>query len=172
MSNKITNVSALSAVLNGEEITPEIREKLENMKASYEKRKATKRVGLTKTQIANNALIEQIASAMEVGATYTIAEIGGLVADLNGASSQKIAPLMKKLVNEGKVTTEKVKAARVLEINANHPIFAALTKAYAEDKDKAAKLTDVLYAQASLIEGIGVDDPVAYANAVCSLITE
>lgn len=109
MANKITNVSALSAVLNGEEITPEIREKLENMKASYEKRKATKRVGLTKTQIANNALIEQIASAMEVGATYTIAEIGGLVADLNGASSQKIAPLMKKLVSEGKVTTEKVK---------------------------------------------------------------
>lgn len=79
---------------------------------------------------------------------------------------------MEKVLNAMPTNTEKVKAARVLEINANHPIFAALTKAYAEDKEKAAKLTDVLFAQASLIEGIGVDDPVAYANAVCSLITK
>ena len=79
---------------------------------------------------------------------------------------------MEKVLNAMPTNNEKVKAARVLEINANHPIFAALTKAYAEDKDKAAKLTDVLFAQASLIEGIGVDDPVAYANAVCSLITD
>ena len=79
---------------------------------------------------------------------------------------------MEKVLNAMPTATEKVKASRVLEINANHPIFAALTKAYAEDKEKAAKLTDVLFAQASLIEGIGVDDPVAYANAVCSLITE
>ena len=79
---------------------------------------------------------------------------------------------MEKVLNAMPTNTEKVKAARVLEINANHPIFAALTKAYAEDREKAAKLTDVLFAQASLIEGIGVDDPVAYANAVCSLITE
>lgn len=79
---------------------------------------------------------------------------------------------MEKVLNAMPNATEKIKAERVLEINANHPIFEALKKAYAEDKDKAAKLTDVLYAQASLIEGIGVDDPVAYANAVCSLIAE
>ena len=79
---------------------------------------------------------------------------------------------MEKVLNAMPTNTEKVKASRILEINANHPIFAALTKAYAEDKEKAARLTDVLYAQASLIEGIGVDDPVAYANAVCSLITD
>ena len=79
---------------------------------------------------------------------------------------------MEKVLNAMPTNTEKVKAARVLEINANHPIFAALTKAYAEDREKAAKLTDVLYAQASLIEGLAVDDPVAYANAVCSLITD
>ncbi len=79
---------------------------------------------------------------------------------------------MEKVLNAMPNNTEKIKAERVLEINANHPIFAALTKAYAEDKDKAAKLTDILFAQASLIEGIGVDDPVAYANAVCSLLAE
>ena len=79
---------------------------------------------------------------------------------------------MERVLNAMPTATEKVTAARILEINPNHPIFAALTKAYAEDKDKAAKITDVLYAQASLIEGIGLDDPVAYANAVCSLIAD
>ena len=79
---------------------------------------------------------------------------------------------MEKVLNAMPNNTEKIKAERVLEINANHPIFAVLTQAYAENKDKAAKLTDVLFAQASLIEGIGIDDPVAYANAVCSLITD
>ena len=79
---------------------------------------------------------------------------------------------MEKVLNSMPNNEEKIKASRVLEINANHPIFAALTKAYAEDKDKAAKLTDVLFAQASLIEGIAIDDPVAYANAVCSLISD
>ena len=109
MSTKITNVSALSAVLNGEEITPEIREKLEAMKASFEKRKATKRVGPTKAQIANAALAEQIAEAMEADVVYATADIAALVPELNGASSQKISPLMKKLVEAGKVTSEKVK---------------------------------------------------------------
>ncbi|MDD6396238.1 MAG: molecular chaperone HtpG [Acutalibacteraceae bacterium] len=79
---------------------------------------------------------------------------------------------MEKVLNSMPNNEEKIKASRVLEINANHPIFAALTQAYAEDKDKAAKLTDVLFAQASLIEGIAIDDPVAYANAVCSLISD
>lgn len=79
---------------------------------------------------------------------------------------------MEKVLNAMPGSEEKVKATRVLEINANHPIFAALTKAYAEDKEKAGKLTDILYAQASLIEGIAIEDPVAYANAVCSLLTD
>lgn len=79
---------------------------------------------------------------------------------------------MEKVLNAMPNSEEKIKASRVLEINANHPIFAALTQAYAENKEKAAKLTDVLFAQASLIEGIAVDDPVAYANAVCSLIAD
>ena len=77
---------------------------------------------------------------------------------------------MEKVLNAMPQNEEKVKAARILEINASHPIFAALTKAYAEDKDKAAKLTDILYTQAALIEGLPIDDPVAYANAVCDLI--
>ena len=113
MSTKITNVSALSAVLNGEVITPEIREKLENMKASFEKRKATKRVGPTKAQIANAALAEQIAEAMVADVAYGNAEIADLIPALNGATPQKVAPLMKALTETGKVVTTKVKGKNV-----------------------------------------------------------
>ncbi len=78
---------------------------------------------------------------------------------------------MEKVINAMPNSEEKIKATRVLEINANHPIFDTLVSAYAEDKDKAAKLTEVLYAQASLIEGVAIDDPAAYANTVCDLLT-
>ena len=62
------------------------------------------------------------------------------------------------------------KADRILEINANHPIFAALTAAHAADEERAAKLVNILYNQALLIEGMKIDDPVAYANDICSLL--
>ncbi|MGI6737548.1 MAG: hypothetical protein ACOX41_09670 [Anaerovoracaceae bacterium] len=63
-----------------------------------------------------------------------------------------------------------IKAERVLEINAGHDILPALQNAYAEDQDKARQYTEILYNQALLIEGLPVDDPVAYGNAVCSLM--
>lgn len=62
------------------------------------------------------------------------------------------------------------KAERVLEINANHPIFQKLTAVYTADEDKAADYIKILYNQALLIEGLHVEDPVAYANAVCNLL--
>ncbi len=65
--------------------------------------------------------------------------------------------------------TENLKAQKVLELNGGHPAFAALQKAFAEDKDKAAKLTRILLAQAKLIADIPLDDPSAYAELVCGL---
>ena len=40
----------------------------------------------------------------------------------------------------------------------------------AGDTDKLKKYSALLYAQAQLIEGLPVDDPAAYAEAVCSLM--
>ena len=62
-----------------------------------------------------------------------------------------------------------VKAKKVLEINGSHPVFAALQKAYAEDQEKAARLSRILLAQAKLIAGIPLDDPSAYTELVCGL---
>ena len=66
---------------------------------------------------------------------------------------------------------EGVKSDKVLELNAGHPVFAALQAAQAAgDAEKVRQYSEILYAQAQLIEGLPVDDPVAYAQAVCALM--
>ena len=50
-------------------------------------------------------------------------------------------------------------------------LFRSLKAAQeAGDTDKLKKYSALLYAQAQLIEGLPVDDPAAYAEAVCSLM--
>ena len=63
------------------------------------------------------------------------------------------------------------KAERVLELNGEHPVYASLTAAFeAGDTDKLAQYAKLLYDQACLIEGLSVDDPVAFSEAVCKLM--
>lgn len=63
------------------------------------------------------------------------------------------------------------KAQRVLEINGSHPVFNALTAAYAAgDTKKVETYAQLLYDQALLIEGLSVEDPVAFSNAICELM--
>ena len=65
--------------------------------------------------------------------------------------------------------TENIKAKKVLEVNGDHPAFAALQAAFADDRDRAAKLTKILLAQAKLIADVPLNDPPAYTELVCSL---
>ena len=67
---------------------------------------------------------------------------------------------------------EKVKAQRILEINDDHPVFAALQKVYAADKDKLGEYAMVLYNQALLLEGLPIEDPAGFADAVSKLMAE
>lgn len=73
---------------------------------------------------------------------------------------------MEKVLNQ-QPGQEKIHAERVLELNAEHPIFQKLKTA---NQDTLAKYATVLYAQAQLIEGLPLEDPVAYANTVCELL--
>lgn len=79
---------------------------------------------------------------------------------------------MEKILNSmpGAEKDQPVKAQRVLEINANHPIFEKLRGLYQNDQDKLKKYADLLYNQALLIEGVSIADPVAFSNAVCDLM--
>ncbi|HML36601.1 MAG TPA: molecular chaperone HtpG [Bacillota bacterium] len=85
------------------------------------------------------------------------------------ASGGGISIEMEKVLN-AMPTDDKVKAEKVLEINASHPVLSALKTAFASDREKAKKFTELLYDQALLIEGLSIEDPVAFSNAICDLI--
>jgi len=61
------------------------------------------------------------------------------------------------------------KAERILELNADHPVFAKLGQLYEADADKAARYIQILYSQAELMAGLPVEDPVAYSQLVFDL---
>jgi len=63
-----------------------------------------------------------------------------------------------------------IQADKVLEINVDHDMFNQLSEAFASNKDQARLLTSILYNQALLIEGLPLEDPVEYANAIWEAI--
>ena len=62
-----------------------------------------------------------------------------------------------------------IKAKRILELNVEHPAFAALEAARKDDPEKAKKYAQVLLNQAKLIAGLPIDDPSGYTDLLCSL---
>ncbi len=64
------------------------------------------------------------------------------------------------------------KASRILEINPDSSVFGTLKAAQeAGDSDKVALYSKILYNQALLVEGLPIDDPVAYAQDVSKLMS-
>ena len=61
------------------------------------------------------------------------------------------------------------KAKLILEVNVDHPAFAAMEAARASDPEKAKKYAQVLMNQAKLIAGLPIDDPSGYTDLLCSL---
>lgn len=104
----------------------------------------------------------------------------GKVTDVRASGRLKNHPVC--LTNEGELSIEMervlsmmpdsqgIKADKILEINTNHEIFGAIKQAFAEDRDKLKMLSNLLYNQALLIEGLTIEDPVKFANDVCQLI--
>lgn len=113
--------------------------------------------------------------------------LGGKVADVKLSTRLKSHPVcfsagegisieMEKVLAEqskavGQTPTEDMKAKKVLEINGDHPVFAAMRRVYeADDKDTLKDYAELLYDQAMLIEGMPIDDPVDFSNRVCRLM--
>lgn len=108
MSKKMSYASAIDAVLNGAPIEGEVRETLERCRESHMKRN-TRKVGPTKTQIANAEIGEAVIAAMDKGTQYTIADVKGLVPAIADATPQKVGPICRNLVKAGRLSTDKVK---------------------------------------------------------------
>ncbi len=83
-----------------------------------------------------------------------------------GGLSMEMEKVLRKMPN-----AEGMESTKVLELNPHHPVFAALKAAKeAGDSDKVTKYAELLYDQALLIEGLPLEDPVAYAQKVCELM--
>jgi len=63
-----------------------------------------------------------------------------------------------------------IRAQRILELNVEHPAFAALESAVTADPEKAKKYSTLLYNQALLIAGLPLEDPSGYTDLVCELM--
>ena len=97
--------------------------------------------------------------------------------------SRKLEKLPCCLTSEGNITLEmekyfrhgpseemrKIRATRVLELNAEHKAFAALKDAYENDKEKAKRLSRILATLAELMAGLDVEDPAEFVSEVSEL---
>ena len=61
-------------------------------------------------------------------------------------------------------------AGRILELNGDHPMVAALQKAMTENPDRAKDYAQLLFDQALLMADLPLADPVAYTDLVCRLL--
>ena len=62
------------------------------------------------------------------------------------------------------------KADRVLELNPDHPVFAALQLAVAQDPEKAKKYVKILHTQALMMADLPVENAGEYTELVCELM--
>ena len=109
------------------------------------------------------------------------AALDGKVTAVRASKRLKTHPVC--LTSEGEISLEmervlnaqpgdqKVSARRVLEINESHPIYQKLLSL--KDNEEQLKLyAGLLYDQALLIEGMSVEDPVAFSNQLCKILAE
>ena len=64
------------------------------------------------------------------------------------------------------------KANVVLEINMSHPITERLKKLYDTDKEKLSKYAKILYSEACLICGVGIENPGELCELISGLMVE
>lgn len=77
---------------------------------------------------------------------------------------------MEKVFNSMPNEEQKIRAERVLEINASHPIFEKLKSLFGNDNDTVSKYAKILYDEALLIEGMPIENPLEFSKLVCELM--
>lgn len=105
---KITNVKALAYVLENCDLTDEVREKVEKMKAQFEKKNSAEKKP-TANQVANKGIQDAILEGMEVGKLYTITDMIKEIPACADLTNQKVSALIRPLVN---VSIERVEDKR------------------------------------------------------------
>lgn len=106
--------------------------------------------------------------------------LAGKVQDIRASKRLKSHPVvltadgdvsieMEKIIN-AMPDDQQIKAEKVLELNVNHDIFKSLEKAKDQGEEQLELYTNLLYNQALLIEGLPIEDPVAFTNDICKVM--
>ena len=86
-------------------------------------------------------------------------------------SGEGLSMEMEKVLNQLPNKPE-AKAKRILEINANHELFATLEHIHQNNPDELHKYAKLLYNQALLIEGMPLENPVEFNNLMVELLVQ
>lgn len=107
---KMTNVKALEFVLANCEVPTDVAEKLEKMKASFEKKNKGERKP-TANQMANKEYADAIVAFLADGEKYTVTDLTkkvGILAE-NEVSGQRCSAIIRGLIADGVVVREEIK---------------------------------------------------------------
>ena len=105
---KMTNVKALAYVLANVELPAEVKAKVENMKAQFEKKNSAEKKP-TANQVANQAIVEGILAEMEEGVLQTITDMIKKLPSCADLTNQKVSALIKPLIG---ISIERVEEKR------------------------------------------------------------
>ncbi len=84
-----------------------------------------------------------------------------------GDISVEMEKTMKNMPFDNGVTANKV-----LEINENHEIAKKIKDLYANNKEELKNYTEILYAEARLIEGLSIENPTEISNLICEYLAK
>lgn len=115
----------------------------------------------------NKTLLEKIKTVL--GDKIAEVKISNALGDnvVSIASKGPVSLEMEKTLSEIP-GNEGVKAEKVLELNATHPLFIKLQNS--TDESEVADLADILYTQGMLIEGFPLKNPIEFINKVNKFI--
>ena len=105
---KMTNVKALDYVLAHCELTDEVREKVEKMKAQFEKKNSSEKKP-TAQQVANAAIQTAILEGMEPNRLYTITELIKEISACNDLTNQRVSAIVRGMLG---ISIERVEEKR------------------------------------------------------------
>ncbi len=116
-----------------------------------------------------DAMTDALAGKVEKVVVSTRVSDAPAVLTCEGPVSLQMAATMKAQMGDAAEGMPPIPV--VLEMNPKHVVFEVLQKAQAAgDTDKVASYASILYDQAMLVEGLPIDDPVAFAQKVADLM--
>lgn len=118
----------------------------------------------------NKELLEYLKSALDGKVTEVVISEKLKSHPVCLSNKGQISLEMEKVFNSMPNEEQKIRAERVLEINASHPIFEKLKALFESDKDTVSKYAKILYDEALLIEGMPIENPLEFSKLVCELM--